>query len=401
MNSAFPMHEVDGDEIALIKREIAANAARPVEQATTLPREAFLSPEFYQLEGDAVLKAGWLPLGHVSQLAEKGSYFAVDLMSEPLLVIRGNDEEIRVLSRSCPHRGTDIMHKCLGIPRSGKAQRLLCPYHRWSFGLQGELRGAPQMERSEGFNKEDWSLGAFRSAVWEGFIFVNLDGRAPELSDLYGDFQKRIASWRCAEMELIYEREWEGAFNWKIMVENWAECYHHIGTHSKTLQATWPAQDVVIVDEHPNFMHTELVYSESAMKSIENGESYFVFPPIPDIPFGGKVEFWIFLGYPCFLLAVLKDCVLWLRVVPNSVESCTILTTILVPKVTTKVDNFVELKAKMEEIFVGFHAEDMLINVAVHEGLKSSKAVTGRLSHIESPIWMFHKYLARQLQSVA
>ena len=389
------------DQIALIKREIAATATRPLERATTLPREAFLNPGFYQLESEAVLKAGWLALGHVSQLKEKGSYLAIELLNEPLLVIRGDDEQIRVLSRSCPHRGTDIAHPCLGLPRSGKTKRFVCPYHAWSFDLQGELRVAPQMERAEGFNKHDWPLARFRSEVWEGFIFVNLDGKASPLAEQYSDFQTRIAAWGCAELELVYEHEWPGAFNWKIMVENWSECYHHIGTHNKTLQSTWPAQNVIVADEHPHFMHTELVYSDGAMSSIENGEKYYVFPPIPNLPLGGRVDFWIFLGYPCFLLAVLKDCVLWLRVIPNGVDSCTILTTILVPKDTTRLDNFAELKATMEQMFVGFHSEDMLINVAVQDGLKSSKAVIGRLSHIESPVWMFHRYLARQLAGVA
>jgi phenylpropionate dioxygenase-like ring-hydroxylating dioxygenase large terminal subunit len=401
MSTAHPIQTVDGDEVALIKRQIATVASRPLERATTLPKAAFLNQQFYQFESTAILKGDWLAIGHVSQLKEKGSYFALDLMKEPLLVIRGDDEQIRVLSRSCPHRGTDIMHMCLGVPRSGKATRLLCPYHFWSFGLRGELRGAPEMERAEGFKREDWPLAKFRSVVWEGFIFVNLDGKAPDLTEQYADLQERIAPWRCAEMELIYEQEWQGAFNWKIMVENWSECYHHIGAHSKTLQSTWPARDVIIADEHPHFMHTELVYSDAAMKAIENGENYFVFPPIPNLPLGGRVEFWIFLGYPCFLLAVLKDCVLWLRVVPNDVDSCTILTTILVPKATTKLNDFAKLKATMEELFIGFHAEDMLINVAVHDGLKSSKAATGRLSHIESPVWMFHRYLARQIARLA
>ncbi len=396
MSIAQPLHSVESDATMLIQRQIAAAAARPIERAMSLPRDAFLNEAFYRLESEAVLRAGWLALGHVSQLKEKGSFFAVDLLHEPLLVIRGDDEQIRVLSRSCPHRGTDIMHSCLGVPRSGQALRLICPYHSWVFGLRGELRGAPQMERAQGFRREDWPLGQFRSEVWEGFIFVNLDGRASALGDQYGEFQRRIAPWHCADMELVYEREWEGAFNWKIMVENWSECYHHVGAHSKTLQSTWPAQDVVIADEQPHFMHTELAYSDGAMQAIAQGASYFVFPAIPGLPFGGRVEQWIFLGYPCFLLAVLKDCVLWLRVLPLAVDRCSILTTILVPQETTQLADFAALKARMEEIFVGFHSEDMLINLAVHEGLKSSKAVTGRLSHIESPVWMFHRFLARQ-----
>jgi phenylpropionate dioxygenase-like ring-hydroxylating dioxygenase large terminal subunit len=397
MTTAKPIHFAVSNTVERVREDIFAAASEPREQARTLSKAAYLDPDFFAYESDAIVNAGWISLGHVSQLKDKGSYFAVEVMDEPLVVVRGEDDQIRVLSRVCPHRGTDIMHECLGTPRAGKAKRLVCPYHVWSFGLQGELKNAPEMNQAEGFRKEDWHLAEFPSTVWEGFIFVNPDGQAAPLAEQYRDMQAMVEPWNCAGMEVIYEHEWHGDFNWKVMAENWSECYHHLGAHSNTLQATWPGQAVQIADEKPYFMHTKLVYSDEAMESIRNGENYMVFPPIPGLPLEEKVDFWIFLGYPCFLLAVVKDCVLWLRLLPKSADSCTILTTILVPAEVTGLDDFAERSAKMQEIFVNFHKEDMLINVAVQDGMRSSKAVIGRLSHLEEPIWMFHRYLARQL----
>jgi len=96
-----------------------------------------------------------------------------------MVVIRGKDDVVRVLSRVCPHRGMDVNPTEFGRPAKGNARFLLCPYHFWSYDLDGRCKGAPEMQKAAGFNRKDVGLPAFRSEVWNGFIFVTFAGDIP------------------------------------------------------------------------------------------------------------------------------------------------------------------------------------------------------------------------------
>src|ERR1043165_5409906 len=145
--------------IAEIAKEGISAANRPLEQAITLPREAYLDQSYFRFEAKTILKSGWLCVAHVSQLKDAGSFLALDLLGEPLLVVRDRNSAIRVLSRVCVHRAMDIMPEGFNYPRAGKAAVLLCPYHHWTYNLDGSLRGCAQMHRAEQFDKDAWRLG--------------------------------------------------------------------------------------------------------------------------------------------------------------------------------------------------------------------------------------------------
>jgi len=137
---------------------------------------------------------------------------------------------------------------------------LTCPYHSWTYDLDGRLRGCAHMQRSENFDKADWRLAEFRSEIWHGFVFVNFDGKASPLAEQYADFSNLIAPWRTEDMEVAIALQWECAFNWKVMIENWMESYHHIGIHGTTLNPSMPGQNTWIEPEHPHFIRAHLPF---------------------------------------------------------------------------------------------------------------------------------------------
>jgi phenylpropionate dioxygenase-like ring-hydroxylating dioxygenase large terminal subunit len=176
---------------------------------------------------------------------------------------------VRALSRVCAHRAMDIMPDGFGFPRNGKMALLSCPYHRWTYNLDGSLRGCAQMQGAEGFDRKDWRLFEFRSAVWRGFVFVNLDGKAPPLCEHYAEFGQRIAPWRTEEMEIAIAMEWECDFNWKVMIENWMESYHHLGAHSATLNPIMPGERTWTEPEHPYYARAHLPFADTYKRQLQ------------------------------------------------------------------------------------------------------------------------------------
>ena len=137
--------------------------------AKTLPQRYFVSPEVFAEEQAKIFSARWVCIGHQTQIAKPGDYFISDLVGESLIVVRDQRSTIRGFYNVCRHRGTRLKEDACG-----HASAIQCPYHAWTYALDGRLIGAPHMDQVPGFDKADYSLHAVNLALWEGFIFVNL-----------------------------------------------------------------------------------------------------------------------------------------------------------------------------------------------------------------------------------
>ena len=388
--------------VARIREQIIEAAALPLSQAITTTPAAYVDEAYFRYEAETILEAGWMCVAHVSQLKTRGSYVAIDLLDEPILVIHGSDGAIRALSRVCAHRAMDIMPEADAYPRSGTTPLLMCPYHHWTYTLDGRVKGCPEMHRADGFRKSDWRLAEFRCEVWQGFVFVNLDGTAGPLAEQYADFATLIAPWRTQEMEIVISMEWDCPFNWKVMIENWMESYHHMGIHNATLNTIMPAQGTWAEPEHPYFAHCHLPYASDPSNEIreadEAGRPLPGFRPIPGLSFEQKTEWGLYLGYPCFMFLTTRDRVIWYRLQPVSAGRCKLLTTTLVSKESLPAPDLAETIARETKMLRDFHVEDMTVNAAVQRGLRARKAARGRLSHLEEPVWLIQRFLAARAQ---
>jgi phenylpropionate dioxygenase-like ring-hydroxylating dioxygenase large terminal subunit len=211
---------------------LARHAESP---SRALPPTCYLDREFWEAEREQVLMTGWHAIARADELPEAGDYRSVDLHGEPIVLVRDESGSLRAYSRVCPHRAS------LLVEGDGNSRRLTCPYHRWSFDLDGCLRAAPLMEEVEGFERGAHRLPELALEIWQGFVFVNLAPEpAPlaasiaELSDALDGID--LSNYRHAGTTL-YDSPW----NWKVLIENFMESYHHLGTHAATLQPTIPA----------------------------------------------------------------------------------------------------------------------------------------------------------------
>jgi Rieske 2Fe-2S family protein len=188
----------------------------------TLPGEFFTSEEIFRVERERIFRDRWLYAGHVSEIPRPGDYFLFELDHESVVVLRDAEGGVRALHNVCRHRGSRI---CLEASGSVGAA-LQCPYHAWTYGLDGALRAAPNMAGVAGFDRGDHPLLAAPLEQWQGFLFVHLGASprpfAAELAGLAGRFER----WRTAELRSVHRTTYEVAANWKLFFHNYSECYH-------------------------------------------------------------------------------------------------------------------------------------------------------------------------------
>src|SRR6266513_703527 len=202
--------------------------------AKTLPQRYFVSAEIFRQEQEQIFSTQWLLVGHQSQIADAGGYFLVSVppssvngaAGESLIITRDKSGAIHGFYNVCRHRGTRLKEDACG-----HASVIQCPYHAWTYGLDGRLIGAPHMDVVPEFDKADYSLRAVRLALWEGFIFINLDENAMPLEEWFAPLDGKFSHWNMSILRPAKRIEYDVRANWKLMFENYSECYHCPGVH--------------------------------------------------------------------------------------------------------------------------------------------------------------------------
>ena len=156
--------------------------------ATTLAPRSYTDPAHYDREVERIFRREWIAVAREDQVPRPGHYVAFDLLGEPLVAVRGGDGEVRVLSRVCRHRWMPIVER--GVGRRSAFQ---CPYHLWTYALDGHLVGAPEMDRTPGFDRTACRLPALRVELWQGWVFANFDPDAAPLAPRLAGLERAIA----------------------------------------------------------------------------------------------------------------------------------------------------------------------------------------------------------------
>lgn len=196
-------------------------------RATTIPARWYLDPEFLDRERAQVFGRTWQPVGFARTVAEPGTYFACEIAGEPVVVARAKDGVLRAFSNVCRHRASII------ADGEGKAANLRCPYHGWTYGLDGRLLACPEFEGVLDWEKSAVRLPQFRVETWGPYVFVNQDPATPALSEVFGDIPKEVAKIGCDVDQLVFSqrRDYLIECNWKVYVDNYLEGYHLPAAH--------------------------------------------------------------------------------------------------------------------------------------------------------------------------
>lgn len=336
--------------------------------AVGLGRDAYANPAMFDEEVAKVLRAGWIPVGRTRDLANPGDFRTVELFGTPLVVTRDQGGELHVLSGVCRHRGM------LVAAGAGNAKGLICPYHLWRYDLDGTLVTAPAMEQNAGFNAGDCALPKVRHEIWGGWIFANLDGTAAPLGGQLGPLVARLEAAAPETLVSVNVIELASPWNWKIMVENFMESYHHIGPHSGSLQRTNPG----------------LLTYESA-----GGDLYSI---LENPPAAGQEGFVVAAIFPLTLMYFSGgegSVGVWYELDAVRHDSFNLRIHLLAPPELAEHPEFV---AGFREQVLAVHSEDIPVCEGTWAGVRSPFYTPGPLSHLEACVQRFHQHLSRRLQ---
>lgn len=202
----------DGDE------PFSKNAAK----SFTMPARFYFDPEIYERERDAIFMRSWQYAGHVSQVAKPGEFMTLRICDQSIFVVRAKSGAINAFYNVCQHRGHEL------LDGAGKTNIITCPYHAWAYDFDGELRSARNSERMKGFKKCDFALKPVRVETFCGLVFVNLDPDAKPLAELAPGLEDEIRHYapHLDEMQFAQRDDYAVEANWKVMIDNFLECYH-------------------------------------------------------------------------------------------------------------------------------------------------------------------------------
>ena len=200
-----------------------ANLGAALEEGYTLPGAWYTDPAIFKREQKRIFRRTWQYVGLVEQAARPGDFFTAHIDAVPLVIARDEANELRAFVNVCRHRGSQL------VPDGcGNRKTLQCLYHAWTYNLDGSLRSAPGAKDEPGFKQEEFSLLAIQVATWGPFLFVNLDAQARPLAELLGELPQLVEA-TGVPLNAIKRRvrhTYDIAANWKVVVDNYLECYH-------------------------------------------------------------------------------------------------------------------------------------------------------------------------------
>jgi len=368
----------------------AACAVSDPRHATTLPPVAYRSAELYELEQAKVFRPGWQGVCRVEQVAEPGSYYSIDLLGHPLVVTRDHDGGLHVLSRICRHRWMEV------VAGTGRANTLQCPYHLWTYGLDGQLLGAPLMTEVPGFDKREICLPHVRHEVWHGFVFVNFDGTAEPLAGQLTRLEPYVENYELDGYRSVNVSDWDCPWDWKIMVENFMECYHHLGTHRHSVEDEYPARlswtdkgdelfSVLHAPRDPKY-HDQPPYLPGSRRLRPEQLQEIVMVTI----------------YPHFMILLYPGFLYWMKALPEGPGRMHLQLDICLSAAALADSDHDRILPKIVDGVTAVLKEDIDMCAGVQRAVDNAAVDgVGRLAAIEQPLWELYRYLGRQLGLVA
>jgi phenylpropionate dioxygenase-like ring-hydroxylating dioxygenase large terminal subunit len=345
-------------------------------KAISFPSFMYTSQEVYKLERELFFSKTWIYVGHISQLSGANSYFTTSIAEIPLLIVMDKQGVLRAFHNVCPHRAAPV---AIG---SGQCNRFVCPYHAWTFDLEGNLRGIPNFEEYEDFNPENHGLTPIHVDRWGSFIFVNManncepfQAQLNELPDLFNDY-------RLEEWHRVHSIDYYTDTNWKLYVENNAENYHEPIVHKSsysTNEVSWNNSYDLIQCEarhHYYLQHTPHPQDLSG----ENSATYGFKPELiqPNLPQRLMARSSIVSFWPNFAWIACPESIIVYTIDPQSVSRTRIRWEWLVPN--TEAARSPENLERLITLYDRVQQEDMNLLPLVQKGVESPGYVAGPFS---------------------
>ncbi len=365
------------------------SSTQDLNRACLLPPVVYTSEEFFEFEMEAIYNHDWFCVGRVEQIPNVGDYLAADFADEQLLVVN-TQEGIRVLSAVCQHRGMVVTEE------SGTTNRFTCPYHHWTYTLDGRLVGAPEMDRAEGFQKKDFDLPSLPVELWHGFIFANFDIDAQPLAPSLAEIEPFLANF---ELDNCVVREGntipDCPWNWKVMMENFNDPYHASRLHGP-LQTFAPSGMSDFFEWREEMNHISRIQHFTEIDGSFNPTKKCMLPLFPKLTEAERMQGAFMLLPPSLGLAIVPDEVAYFIIKPQGAGSITLDINYCFNPEAVKDPMFEYLFEQVELGLNNFNVQDVYADTMVQKGLNSRFGPRGRYSWQEGTLPQFNRWLVKR-----
>ena len=349
----------------------------PLDEAYTIPASWYVDERISRLESEQVFARNWIAIGRVNQVAAAGQFFTFELAGQPLVVVRGADGELRAFYNVCRHHAAAVAHTPCGT-----VELLRCPYHGWTYGLDGTLKGAPEFGGVCNFKREENGLVPVRVATWEKFVFVSLDRHGSPLEEFLGDLPQRIAPLNLGGVHFFTRKEYTLACNWKVYIDNYLDGGYHVPHLHKALNSVLDYKAYTIENSDRYCLQSSpMVASQDA--SVANTRT-------------GDRAYYYWL-YPNFMINIYEGVMDTNLVLPLGPDKCLVYFDFYFSDTS---DARLDYNGESVAVSDRVQDEDVGICESVQRGLGSRAYGAGRLSvRREAGEHLFHRLLARDLKS--
>jgi choline monooxygenase len=354
------------------------NDRAPLSKASTIPAPWYVDPRIAELERLNVFSKTWQLVARTSQLQNAGDFVSTRLAGEPIVVVRGTDGALRAFYNVCRHHAAAVVTQSCG-----QAAILQCPYHGWRYGLDGSLKGMPEFDGVENFDRADNGLVPIRVETWECFVFVNLDPDAVPLKEFLGRLVQRVTPLGISHLHHFDRRTYDIHCNWKVFVDNYLDGGYHVPHLHKGLNSVLDYKQYTIENEDRYCLQSSPMVSsdeDAAVGATRKGD-----------------RAWYFWQYPNLMVNCYEGYMDTNYVIPVDADHCRVIFDFYFSDVSEARRPY-----NTESVNVGNSVQDEDLGICedVQRGLKSRAYGAGRLSvRREAGEQLFHQLLAADLKS--
>ncbi|MDO6462342.1 SRPBCC family protein [Granulosicoccaceae sp. 1_MG-2023] len=349
--------------------------------ARAMPPEVYTSPEFVALEEEKIFRKQWYCVGRASSLKNTGDYLTCTVAGQPVVVLRDSQQQIRAFSNVCLHRMSEL------LKGSGNVSSIVCPYHAWGYNLEGQLRGASQMNRQNGFCKSDYQLPSVRCEEWLGWVYVTLNDDIPPVKEQLKALEELVGHYHMENYVETFHEEHVWDCNWKILAENFMESYHLPIVHKGTVGPHTRLSEVECPPGHPAFNYHW--FTKESTLAIGNAH-----PDNRHLEGDWRKTSALITIYPSHLITLTPGYFWYLVLQPCGADKVSIsFGGGMAPEYINdpKVDEYLSgLKTMLDEV----NEEDRGGVEAVMRGVRGPLAKPGQLSHLERPLYDFARFIS-------
>ncbi len=364
--------------------ELVANVSVPFEKARAMPPSVYTSPDFLKLELSEIFAKEWVCLGRSSALKKAGDYVTSEIAGQPLFVVRGEDGLLLAMSNVCLHRMSTLLEG------NGNTRSIVCPYHAWTYNIDGSLRGAPAMKGNADFARDGYCLPQFRCEDWLGWIMVTLNKDAPPVHEALGGVQSLVGDYDMENYVESFRETHVWDTNWKILAENFMESYHLPVCHAGTIGGFSRLDEMVCPPGLPAFNFHTILKDERIKIALAHDSN-------ARLQGERRRMTYLLAIYPTLLITLTPGYFWYLTLHPKGVGQVSIIFGGgMSPDYAYAPDaqaHFTALKTLLDEVNV----EDRGCTEKVYRGANAATAKAGHLSHLERPNFDFAQWIAERV----